>query len=59
MYEGVIPIVNVDSSQVVNGVGNVLLGVIDLIKSNPDITLRKLPYRQRGLCRTPLPTSSS
>lgn len=38
MYENTIPIINIDSRQVMAGVGNVLLGVIDIIKktNNPD-----------------------
>jgi DegV family protein with EDD domain len=34
MYENTIPIINIDSRQVMSGVGNVLLGVIDIIKKN-------------------------
>lgn len=34
MYEKTIPIINIDSRQVMAGVGNVLLGVIDIIKKN-------------------------
>ncbi len=34
MYENTIPIINIDSRQVMAGVGNVLLGVIDIIKKN-------------------------
>lgn len=36
MYEKTIPIINVDSRQVITGVGNVLLGVIDIIKEHDD-----------------------
>ena len=38
MYKNTIPIINIDSRQVMAGVGNVLLGVIDIIKktNNPD-----------------------
>jgi len=32
MYENTIPIINIDSRQTMSGVGNVLLGVIDIIK---------------------------
>lgn len=32
MYENTIPIINIDSRQVMAGIGNVLLGVIDIIK---------------------------
>ncbi len=34
MYENTIPIINIDSRQVLSGVGNVLLEVIDIIKKN-------------------------
>ena len=34
MYENTIPIINIDSRQVMAGVGNVLLGVVDIIKKN-------------------------
>jgi len=34
MYKNTIPIINIDSRQVMAGVGNVLLGVIDIIKKN-------------------------
>ena len=34
MYENTIPVINIDSRQVMAGVGNVLLGVIDIIKKN-------------------------
>jgi DegV family protein with EDD domain len=34
MYKNTIPIINIDSRQVMSGVGNVLLGVIDIIKKN-------------------------
>ena len=37
MYENTIPIVNIDSRQVMSGVGNVLLGVIDIIKKHDNI----------------------
>lgn len=37
MYENTIPIINIDSRQVLSGVGNVLLGVIDIIKKNDNI----------------------
>jgi DegV family protein with EDD domain len=32
MYKNTIPIINIDSRQVMSGIGNVLLGVIDIIK---------------------------
>ena len=34
IYEDTIPVINIDSRQVMTGVGNVLLGVIDIIKNN-------------------------
>lgn len=34
IYEDTIPIINIDSRQVMAGVGNVLLGVIDIIRNN-------------------------
>ena len=34
MYEKTIPIINIDSRQLVTGVGNVLMGVIDIIKEH-------------------------
>ncbi|MEA3500054.1 MAG: DegV family protein [Candidatus Marinimicrobia bacterium] len=34
MYKDTIPIINIDTRQVLSGVGNVLLGVIDIIKKN-------------------------
>ena len=49
MYEGIIPIVNVDSSQVINGVGNVLLGVIDLIKSNPNLSPEEIAQKSKDV----------
>jgi DegV family protein with EDD domain len=36
MYEKTIPIINIDSRQLVTGVGNVLLGIIDIIKEHDD-----------------------
>lgn len=36
-YEGIIPIINIDSKQVTSGVGAVLLRLIDLIEENKDI----------------------
>ncbi len=36
MYEKTIPIINIDSRQLVTGVGNVLMGVIDIIKEQDD-----------------------
>ncbi len=41
-YEDVIPIINVDSRQAVNGVGNVLLGIIDIIKNNDDLSIEEI-----------------
>lgn len=37
MYEKTIPVINIDSRQVVTGVGNVLMGVIDIIKEHDDV----------------------
>ena len=37
MYENTIPIINIDSRQVMAGIGNVLLGVIDVIKKNDNM----------------------
>ena len=37
IYKDIIPIINIDSCQVMAGVGNVLLGVIDIIKKNDNI----------------------
>ncbi|MEA3448322.1 MAG: DegV family protein [Bacteroidota bacterium] len=34
VYENTVPIINIDSRQVMAGVGNVLLGVIDIIRNN-------------------------
>ncbi|HCC86115.1 MAG: degV family protein [Bacteroidetes bacterium 38_7] len=36
MYKKTIPIINIDSRQLVTGVGNVLMGVIDIIKEHDD-----------------------
>lgn len=36
MYANTIPIINIDSRQAVTGVGNVLMGVIDIIKEHDD-----------------------
>jgi DegV family protein with EDD domain len=41
-YENVIPIINVDSRQAVVGVGNVLLGIIDIIKNNDDLSIEEI-----------------
>jgi DegV family protein with EDD domain len=41
-FENVIPIINVDSRQAVVGVGNVLLGIIDIIKSNDDLSIEEI-----------------
>ncbi len=41
-YENVIPIVNVDSRQALIGVGNVLLGIIDFIKNNDDLSIEEI-----------------
>ena len=36
MYEKIIPIINIDTRQVVGGVGVILLRIIDIIKENKD-----------------------
>jgi len=41
-YENIIPIINVDSRQTVCGVANVVLGIIDLIKENDDLSIEEL-----------------
>lgn len=41
-YENIVPVINVDSRQAVNGVGSVLLGIIDLIKTNPNMSIEEL-----------------
>lgn len=41
-YENVIPIINVDSRQVINGVGNVLLAIIDIVKANPALSREEI-----------------
>ncbi len=41
-YEDVIPIINVDSRQAANGVGSVLLGIIDIIKNNDDLSIEEI-----------------
>ncbi len=41
-YENVIPIINVDSRQAVNGVGNVLLAIIDIVKANPALSREEI-----------------
>ncbi|HOK36371.1 MAG TPA: DegV family protein [Paludibacteraceae bacterium] len=41
-YENIIPIINVDSRQPINGVGNVLLGIIDMIKENNDLSIEEI-----------------
>lgn len=41
-FENVIPIINVDSRQTIVGVGNVLLGIIDFIKSNDDLSIEEI-----------------
>ncbi len=41
-FENVIPIINVDSRQAIVGVGNVLLGIIDFIKSNDDLSIEEI-----------------
>ena len=41
-YENVIPIINVDSRQALIGVGSVLLGIIDIIKNNDDLSIEEI-----------------
>jgi DegV family protein with EDD domain len=41
-FENVIPIINVDSRQAIVGVGNVLLGIIDIIKSSDDLSIEEI-----------------
>lgn len=41
-YEDIIPIINIDSRQAVIGVGNVLLGVIDIIKNSDDLRVEEI-----------------
>jgi len=41
-YENIIPIINVDSRQTINGVGNVVLGIIDIIKENDDLSIEEI-----------------
>lgn len=41
-YENIIPIINVDSRQPINGVGNVVLGIIDIIKENDDLSIEEI-----------------
>ncbi len=41
-YENIVPVINVDSRQAINGVGSVLLGIIDLIKTNPNMSIEEL-----------------
>ncbi len=41
-FENIIPIINIDSRQTVNGVGNVLLGVIDIIRNNEELTINEI-----------------
>lgn len=41
-FENIIPIINIDTRQVVNGVGNVLLGVIDIIKNNEELSINEI-----------------
>jgi len=44
-YESIIPIINVDSRQCVNGVGNVLLGIIDMINNNDDLSIEEIKQK--------------
>lgn len=41
-FENIVPVINIDTKQTINGVGNVLLGIIDLIKSQPDLSIDEL-----------------
>ncbi|HPC26254.1 MAG TPA: DegV family protein [Paludibacteraceae bacterium] len=41
-YENIIPIINVDSRQTINGVGNVVLGIIDIITENDDLSIEEI-----------------
>ncbi|HQI43423.1 MAG TPA: DegV family protein, partial [Dysgonamonadaceae bacterium] len=41
-FENIVPIINVDTKQAINGVGNIVLGIIDLIKTQPDLSIEEL-----------------
>jgi DegV family protein with EDD domain len=41
-FENIVPVINVDTRQSINGVGSVLLGIIDLIKTHPDLSVEEL-----------------
>ncbi|HOE59383.1 MAG TPA: DegV family protein [Bacteroidales bacterium] len=44
-FENVIPIINIDSRQAINGVGNVLLAIIDIMKANPILSLEEIDQK--------------
>lgn len=41
-FENIVPVINVDTRQAINGVGSVLLGIIDLVKTQPDLSVEEL-----------------
>ena len=41
-FENIVPIINVDTKQTINGVGNIVLGIIDLIRTQPDLSIDEL-----------------
>lgn len=41
-FENIVPIINVDTKQAINGVGNIVLGIIDLIRTQPDLSIEEL-----------------
>jgi len=41
-FENIVPIINVDTKQAINGVGNIVLGIIDLIKTHPNLSIEEL-----------------
>ncbi len=52
-YENIVPVINVDSRQAINGVGSVLLGIIDLIKTNPNMSIEELEAACTTLLKIP------
>ena len=44
-FENVIPIINIDSRQAINGVGNVLLAIIDIMKANPILSPEEIDQK--------------
>jgi DegV family protein with EDD domain len=44
-FESVIPIVNVDSRQAINGVGNVLLGIMDVMNSHDELSVEEIKQK--------------